>query len=99
MTGTNWAALPVLDKECSRCQGNGVVTTPEWLAWRARELEAEGTWRAANPGGSWYASTECDKIADQQPEDAEMECPDCSGRGAIPTAAGKHLLTFLRRHS
>ena len=98
MTGTK-PYFPALDRECSKCQGNGVVTTPEWLAWRARELEAEGTWRAANPGGNWYTSSECDQIDAQQPEDAEMDCPDCDGKGSIPTEEGQCLLTFLRRHS
>jgi Tryptophan RNA-binding attenuator protein inhibitory protein len=89
--------LPELDRECETCQGNGIVTTPEWLAWAEREKAAEREWRAANPGQSWFSSEASQFMSELQPA-AEDECPKCGGTGYELTEAGRELLRFLQRH-
>lgn len=90
-------SLPELDRECGDCQGNGIVTTPEWLAWNEREKTAEAEWRAENPGRSWFSSEAFAFMSDLQPE-PEMDCPKCQGSGQELTEAGRALLAFLQRH-
>lgn len=92
------ATLPALDAECGTCQGNGVVTSPEWLTWNEREKTAEREWRAENPGGSWFSSEAFELMSELQPENAEAECPKCQGSGYTLTEAGRALLAFLQRH-
>lgn len=89
--------LPELDRECGDCQGNGIVTTPEWRAWNEREKAAEAEWRAEYPAGSWYGSEAFELMSDLQPE-PEMDCPKCQGSGHELTDAGRTLLAFLQRH-
>jgi hypothetical protein len=90
-------ALPDLDRECGRCQGNGIVTTPEWLEWETQANAVEAAWKARYPGRSWFGSTRRMEIEDAQP-DPEMSCPECDGKGSIPTDAGRAVLRFLSVH-
>jgi hypothetical protein len=87
-----------LDVECETCQGNGIITTPEWLEWDKAERQAEARWKAANPGESWLRSDTQMHWTEQQPDEAEMQCGDCGGTGRKLTDAGRTLLQFLRTH-
>ena len=90
--------LPELDTACPDCQGNGIVTTPGWLAWDEHAREFRRQWEQANPGGSWYSSAEGRAVEDGYPDEAECMCPECDGAGRKITPAGRVLLAFMRTH-
>lgn len=91
-------ATEALDTECETCQGNGIVITPEWLEWDKAEREAEAQWKGAHPGESWFGSDARRCWGEQQPDEAEMQCGDCDGKGRKLTDAGRVLLQFLRTY-
>lgn len=99
MSAKNESGLPPLHTECGPCDGHGIVTTPEWLAYDARCTQARQEWLAANPGQSlWYGSPEGRRWEDGYPDEAEVSCGDCRGTGYQLTVAGRELLFFLSVH-
>jgi len=92
------AQLPELDTECPACQGRGIVTNPDWLAYHKQAEKHRKRWEEANPDRSWYASPEGREVEDGYPDEAELGCGECDCKGRQLTEAGRVLLAFMRTH-
>lgn len=92
-----WAAL--LSDDCPRCGGCGVIQAEAWRAWWEEDDKLREAWKAANPGGDWHGSAEGTNHDFETPDgDEEVQCPQCRGAGAVPTAVGNVLLRLARQH-
>lgn len=72
----------VLEVECDKCNGAGVVMSEAWKAWTA-------AWRAAQAEGQ--------EAPPMPNEPEEVPCPDCGGDGRLLTAEGAELIKFISR--
>ncbi len=93
--------LPVLEIPCTNCNGEKLVSSSRWQRFWSEvpataNTNVNGEWEAyleQNPA----AREEYDRLCREEPE--EFPCPECEGRGSIPTEDGRRLLAFVRKHS
>jgi len=79
--------LSDLERTCPECAGATRIQHPAWIEfWKTRPANSNPT----APGTDYW---------DGEPNvPEEIPCPDCEGRGVMPTALGAQILGFVRRH-
>ena len=71
----------ILERQCPRCSGDGVVFAPAWKAWHERNHPP-------------YPASETDP---EPPGPEEPACPDCEGSGLVLTEDGKAVALLVHR--
>ena len=67
-------------KKCDNCNGDGYLTSKEWIEWfkETKETKEKGLPEPEQPSS---------------PE--EYPCPECEGTGKIPTDTGKQIIELI----
>ena len=80
---------------CENCNGERVVASWDWIEWKDahRNKYLELTKQGMKPAEAWVKAAETVGETPDEPE--ETPCPDCEGRGMVPTKEGRELLRFL----
>lgn len=83
---------------CSTCWGYGIVSTPEWIAWRLAFSEAEKA-EGTSIMVAGYSRWQDNYISEHPyPTVGEEEgCGECDGTGRSLTPEGSELVGFLMK--
>jgi hypothetical protein len=104
VTGFSFADEPLaarFEQWCSSCDGVGDLPSEVWERWDHERVALAEMREGAvqEPVLQRLVEERLTAHADARPhEPRSRPCPDCAGRGSVPTPEGLELLAFLRRH-